>query len=140
MGKNGFRTLLVVFLATCFIAVQAPYSLAGTTGPCHPTGNAHSSVHPCSGEQHEVLQSGGCCCGDSSAPCDCEVKESRTGDQDLSPVSMPHSTGTNPVGTGITNPHVAVIVLFTDRAPGVGWIQARAPSDSRSLSTVKILC
>lgn len=140
MRQNGLSLSIVVFLAMCFLAGQITHAVAGTSGLCHPKGNAHRSVHPCTGEEHEALQSGGCCCGGSSVPCDCEVKESRTSDQDLPPVSVPHLTGTNLVGTGITNPHVVATPYPTERPPGVTWVQVRTLSETVSLRTTKLLC
>jgi len=140
MRKHGLQVPLVAFLVMWFVAGEAAYSSAGATGPCHTTGDVHSLHYPCSTEQLEALQSGGCCCRGPSAPCDCEVKESRTGDQGPPPVSVLHSTGTNPVGMWVANPHVAVTPYPTDNPPGLFWIQARAPSEIISLHTTKLLC
>lgn len=141
MRKDGLQILFVVFIALWFIAGHTTYTLAGmSSGPCHHVrGDGQPTMHSCATEQHEALQGGGCCCGGSGAPCDCEVKESRDADQELLPVSSLHTARTNQSGTGITNPQFPLTLHTQDNLSGMGWVQARAPSEGILASTTRLL-
>ena len=145
---SALRTTVIGLLAACFMFAQGAHAAVATQWTCHLQAIAQStesgSSHPCGHEQRDSNHGGrdraGCCCGDSAA-CGCELNQGRaTARQEFPPAISGCWGGHAQIDPDMATSHITVIPQFMEKHPHVSGVQARAPSESIFLSTVRILC
>jgi hypothetical protein len=142
-GVPAPRVIWVALVVISFVAAQVVLAVGATYGLCHQKATTTNSLHNCGHERHDADQGnhgGGCCCGDSAA-CRCELNQgTNTERQDLPAAIAENWTSPTKVDPGAVSAHAVTVPDLTVNNPRERWFDARAPSESMPLSTVKLLC
>ena len=142
-GVLASRVIWVGLVVICFVAAQVALSVGATYELCLQKATTTAASHGCGHERHDADQGnhgGGCCCGDSAA-CGCELNQGRNAEgQDLPAAIAANWTSPAQVDSGAVSAHVVAVSNLMANNPHERWFNARAPSGSISLSTVKLLC
>ena len=143
-GVPAARAIWVALVVISFVAAQAALPVGATYELCHQKATAANSSHNCGQEEHDSDQGGqsdgGCCCGDSAA-CGCELNQGRNAERhDLPAAIAGNWTSSAKVDPATVSAHAVVVPNLTVNNPRERWLDAGAPSETISLSTVKLLC
>jgi hypothetical protein len=133
----------VALVVMFFVAAQAAHAVGATYELCHQQVTTTNASHNCGHERHGADQGnhGGGCCWGGSAACGCELNQGRNAEgQDLPAAIAGNWTSLTQVDSGVVSAHVVAVSNLMANNPHERWFNARAPSESISLSTVKLLC
>lgn len=141
---SALRAVGMIFVAIFFLVAQGAHAVAATYRVCHFQAAVPEATHKCGQGQHDSGKGGqgrsGCCCGDC-ASCGCEMNQGRSAErQELPAATAIYWSGHAQADAGAASSQIAVFPHLVGKNPCMIGIQARAPSENASLSTVKLLC